>query len=39
DRVIGAVLENGAEVTLSAQQLTLNGNGHTLVYALRDWVY
>ncbi|WP_439067437.1 META domain-containing protein [Serratia ureilytica] len=39
DRVIGAVLENGAEVTLSAQQLTLNGNCHTLVYALRDWVY
>jgi len=24
---------------LNAQQLTLNGSGHTLVYTLRDWVY
>ena len=39
DQVIAAVLENGAEVTLSAQQLTLNGSGHTLIYTLRDWVY
>ena len=39
DRVIGSVLENGAEVTLNAQQLTLNGSGHTLIYTLRDWVY
>ncbi|OKB65335.1 heat-inducible protein [Serratia marcescens] len=39
DRVIGTVLENGAKVTLSAQQLTLSGSGHTLVYTLRDWVY
>lgn len=39
DRVMGAVLENGADVTLSAQRLTLSGSGHTLVYTLRDWVY
>lgn len=37
--MIGTVLENGAEVTLNAQQLTLNGSGHTLIYTLRDWVY
>ncbi|CAI1626867.1 MULTISPECIES: heat shock protein HslJ [Serratia] len=39
DQVIGTVLENGADVMLNAQQLTLNGSGHTLVYTLRDWVY
>ncbi|AOE99496.1 heat-inducible protein [Serratia marcescens] len=39
DHVIGAVLENGADVTLNAQRLTLSGSGHTLVYTLRDWVY
>ncbi|AYZ33151.1 heat shock protein HslJ [Serratia sp. FDAARGOS_506] len=39
DRIIGTVLENGAQVTLNAQQLMLKGSGHTLVYTLRDWVY
>lgn len=39
DRVIGTVLENGADVTLKAQRLTLSGSGHTLVYTLRDWAY
>lgn len=38
DRVIGDVLGKGAKVTLSAQQLTLSGGDHTLVYTLRDWV-
>lgn len=38
DAMIGDVLGNGAKVTLSAQQLTLSGSDHTLVYKLRDWV-
>lgn len=38
DAMIGNVLSNGAKVTLSAQQLTLSGGDHTLIYKLRDWV-
>ncbi|MDC6110951.1 heat shock protein HslJ [Serratia rubidaea] len=38
DQIIGSVLNNGARVTLAAQQLTLSDGQHTLVYTLKDWV-
>ncbi|ANS43177.1 heat shock protein HslJ [Serratia inhibens] len=38
DQTIGAVLGKGAKVSLNAQQLTLSGGDHILVYTLRDWV-
>lgn len=38
DQTLSAVLEKGAKISLNAQQLTLSGGDHVLVYTLRDWV-
>ncbi|RMN22254.1 hypothetical protein ALQ63_00410 [Serratia plymuthica] len=38
DQTLSAVLEKGAKINLNAQQLTLSGGDHVLVYTLRDWV-
>ena len=36
EMILFAMLQKGAEVTLDKETLTLEGNGHTLVYARRD---
>lgn len=38
DQTIATLLEKGAKISLAAQQLTLSGGDHVLVYTLRDWV-
>lgn len=38
DQVIPRMLEAGVAVELAGDTLTLSGDGHVLVYALRDWV-
>ena len=36
EMILFAMFQSGAEVTLDKETLTLEGNGHTLVYARRD---
>ncbi|AHG22542.1 heat-inducible protein [Chania multitudinisentens RB-25] len=38
DQTISTLLSNGADVSLNAHLLILNGGGHQLVYTLKDWV-
>lgn len=38
DQTLSNVLANGATLSLNAQQLTLSGSDHQLVYTLKDWV-